>query len=200
MKEDPKLNYVKAILARADVVGEKSMNWFSPSLPIDPAIFHILELWFPFFEPLSLQAKNVEEATARLGPLRHRWNRKLLFHLVEEILGDLLLNDPKRWRRRVDSKLLLSQLWSKIKSFPSVNCQIVGDIDALVAGDLQESKVRRLLRHPSVVAEVQDIASEIQTDMLDSLLGDTAASLSHLLPHRTQRQFLTSGSRANDWR
>ncbi|KAI0500123.1 hypothetical protein KFK09_018332 [Dendrobium nobile] len=176
-KEDPEFKYVKAILARADVVGEKIMNWFSPSLPIDPTIFHILELWFPFFEPVSREAEKLEEAMARMGPLRHRWNRKLLFHLVEEILSDLILSEPKRWRRRIDSKLLLSRLWSEIKSFPSADCQVVGDIDVLVAGDLPASNVRRLLRHPSVVAEVQDIASEIQRDILDSLLGDAAASL-----------------------
>ncbi|XP_020596169.1 uncharacterized protein LOC110036139 isoform X2 [Phalaenopsis equestris] len=176
--EDPEFKYVKAILTCADVVEDKSLKCLSSSLRLDRAVFDILERWFPFFEPVSRDAKKVEEATARLGPLRHRWNRKLVFHLVEEILGDLLLlGGPKRLWRRFDSKLLLSRLWSEIKSYPSADCRVVGDIDALVFRDLPESKVRRLLRHPSVVAEVQDIISEIQRDILDSLLGDTAASL-----------------------
>ena len=46
--------------------------------PVDPIVFHLLELELPADE-------------ARLGPLRHRWNRKLLFHLAQEQLADLLL-------------------------------------------------------------------------------------------------------------
>ncbi|CAD6212196.1 unnamed protein product [Miscanthus lutarioriparius] len=48
--------------------------------PVDPIVFHLLELELPADE-------------SRLGPLRHRWNQKLLFHLAQELLAeaDLLL-------------------------------------------------------------------------------------------------------------
>lgn len=176
-KHDPEFKYVKAILARADVERAKSMKWFSLSLPIDPTIFHILEFGFPSFESNSRETKNVEEATARLGPLQHRWNRKLLFHLVEEILGDLLISEPRRWSNRSDTEQLLSRLWSQIRSFPAALCRVVGDIDSLVAGDLPVSKLRRLHRHPLVVDEAQEIAAEIERNILDSLLGEAAESM-----------------------
>ncbi|KAK8944990.1 hypothetical protein KSP39_PZI007793 [Platanthera zijinensis] len=159
--EEPELSYVKAIVALADV----SMKRFSLSLPIDPTIFHILEFR--------------QGVTASVGALQHRWNRKLLFHLVEEILGDLLIGDPNRWRRRSNGhEQLLSRVWSEIRSLPGpAVCQVVGDIDSLVARDLPVAKFRRLLRHPSLVAEARLIATEIERDILSSLLGEAAESL-----------------------
>lgn len=54
---------------------------------------------------------------------------------------------------------------------------MIEDIDALVAGDLAEAKVRRLLSHPLVAAEVERIALEIEEDVMDSVVGEAAASL-----------------------
>lgn len=152
-EHDPEFNYVKAILGRADV----AIKRFSLSRPIDPTIFHILELR--------------QQATASLGTLKHRWNRKLLFHLVEEILGDLLLYD-------FNGQELLSRVWSLIRSLPGpAVCHVVGDIDSLVARELPVAKFRRLLHHPLLMAEARQIATEIERDILNSLLGEAAESL-----------------------
>ncbi|KAK8945267.1 hypothetical protein KSP40_PGU000166 [Platanthera guangdongensis] len=159
--EEPEMNYVKAIVALADV----SMKRFSLSLPIDPSIFDIREFR--------------QGVTTSVGALQDRWNRKLLFHLVEEILGDLLNGDPNRWLRRSNGhEQLLSRVWSEIRSLPGpAVCQVVGDIDSLVARDLPVAKFRPLLRHPSLVAEARLIATEIERDILSSLLGEAAESL-----------------------
>lgn len=157
--------------ASARARAQQQARWFSPSLPIHPFVFHQLELDLPIFP----------------GPVRHRCNRKLLFHLVDEILGELVgwsatrsfsVDDGQHRRLdELDKELLLERLWSQIRGFPSANCQVVGDIDVLVAGDLTETRVKRLLQHPSVVAEAEDIVLEIEQDVLDSILGEAAASL-----------------------
>ncbi|XP_019709193.1 uncharacterized protein [Elaeis guineensis] len=195
-ERDPEYRYVKSILDLAGVTGAAipSFRWYSSSLPIDPIVFHQLELRPPSFptEEGQPQSKSEEEATL-LGSLRHRWNRKLLFHLVEEILGDLLgwsyrtkptthrchpiKQQAMDCRGKADGELLLRQLWRQIRSFPAADCQVVGDIDALVAGDMPEAKVRRLLLHPSVMEEAEDIALELEQEIFDGLLGDAAASI-----------------------
>lgn len=176
------------------------LRWYSLSLPIDPIVFHRLELEFPFLivgEGKRCKGSEVEtEGRALVGPLRHRWNRKLLFHLVEEILGDLLLgrsdifsspctgsgSSSFRLVRRdncgmIEREALLQQLVAQIESFPAADCRVVGDIDALVAGDLRQANVRRLLLHPFVTEEAGDVALEVEQEILDDLLGETAASL-----------------------
>ncbi|RZR77569.1 hypothetical protein BHM03_00002681 [Ensete ventricosum] len=198
--KDSELRYVKCILQRAGIGGAHTLRWYSPSLPVDPIVFHRLELEFPFLlvgEGKRCKGSEVEnENRALVGPLRHRWNRKLLFHLVEEILGDLLLgrsdlfsspctgsgSSSSRLVRRenygmIEGEALLQQLVAQIESFPDVDCRVVGDIDALVAGDLRQANVRRLLLHPFVTEEAGDLALEVEQEILDDLLGETAASL-----------------------
>ncbi|KAJ8468032.1 hypothetical protein OPV22_030584 [Ensete ventricosum] len=198
--KDSELRYVKCILQRAGIGGAHTLRWYSPSLPVDPIVFHRLELEFPFLlvgEGKRCKGSEVEnENRALVGPLRHRWNRKLLFHLVEEILGDLLLgrsdlfsspctgsgSSSSRLVRRenygmIEGEALLQQLVAQIESFPDADCRVVGDIDALVAGDLRQANVRRLLLHPFVTEEAGDLALEVEQEILDDLLGETAASL-----------------------
>ncbi|XP_009413745.2 uncharacterized protein LOC103994986 [Musa acuminata AAA Group] len=198
--KDSELRYVTSILERAGIGGTHMLRWYSPSLPIDPIVFHRLELEFPFLlvgEGKRCKGSEVEtEGRALVGPLRHRWNRKLLFHLVEEILGDLLLgrsdifsspctgsgSSSFRLVRRdncgmIEREALLQQLVAQIESFPAADCRVVGDIDALVAGDLRQANVRRLLLHPFVTEEAGDVALEVEQEILDDLLGETAASL-----------------------
>ncbi|XP_038979339.1 uncharacterized protein LOC103695962 [Phoenix dactylifera] len=197
MEQDPEYRYMRSILEVAGITGVAipSLRWYSSSLPIDPTIFHQLELELPFFPAEEGQPQSkVEGEMILLGPLRHRWNRKLLFHLVEEILGDLLRrphlttptthqshlikhHDMDRGDKADGSELLLRELWRQIQSFPAADCQVVGDIDALVAGDLPEAKIRRLLVHPSVVEEAEDIALEVEQEIFDGVLVEVAASL-----------------------
>ncbi|CAL9202852.1 unnamed protein product, partial [Musa hybrid cultivar] len=90
---NPEFRYMKSIFERAGIAGIHTVRWYSPSLPIDPIVFHQLELEFPFFlVEEEERCKDIEEEEEEevdllvLGPLRYRSNRKLLFHLVEEIL------------------------------------------------------------------------------------------------------------------
>nr|XP_010909856.1 uncharacterized protein LOC105035843 isoform X2 [Elaeis guineensis] len=198
-EQNPEYRYVRSILELAGITGVAipSFRWYSSSLPIDPIIFHLLELELelPFFPTEEGQQQSkVEGEMILLGPMRHRWNRKLLFHLVENILGDLLrwshLATPTihqshlikhhvmdRGNKADGGELLLWELWRQIQSFPAAECQVVGDIDSLVAADLREAKIRRLVLHPSVVEEMEDIALEVEQEIFDDVLVQAAASL-----------------------
>ncbi|CAL9076183.1 unnamed protein product [Musa textilis] len=181
---DPKFRYVKTILERAGLDGAHTWRWHSPSLPIDPIVFHRLEPELPFFLG---ERSTVTSDSLLLGPLRYRWNRKLLFHLVEEKLGDLLLgcreissffSTTTTRLVRDNGQPLLRQLWAQIENLPAAaDCRVVADIDALVAADLPEAIVRRLLRHPAVANEASDVVVGVEQGILDGLLAETAASL-----------------------
>lgn len=159
---------MKSILERGGITNTATarVRWYSPSLPIDPFVFHQLELDLP----LSRSIKGHH-------PLGNRCNRKLLFHLVEELLSDLLVSWSSKPHNKISKELLLDGVWSQIRSFPLADCQVIEDIDSLVAGDLAEAKVRRLLGHPLVVAEAERVALEIGEDVLDSVVGEAVATL-----------------------
>lgn len=72
---------------------------------------------------------------------------------------------------------LLDRVWTRIRSFPLADCQVIEDIDALVAGDLAEARFRRLLGHPLVAEEAERVALEVEEDVLDSIIGEAAATL-----------------------
>ncbi|XP_072960178.1 uncharacterized protein [Typha angustifolia] len=164
-EQDPEYRYVSSILSRGRCTGSR----------IDPIVFHQLELELPF---------NL------LGPLRHRWNRRLLFHLVQEILDDL--HDERRrrlaggWRDSPAPPSVLKEVWEGIRRLPAADCRVLGDIDALVAGDLAEANVRRVLRHPAVAGEAEGVVAEVGEAIVDDLLGDAAAALLTLTSRRIQ--------------
>ncbi|WOL09643.1 hypothetical protein Cni_G18396 [Canna indica] len=214
--KDPEFRYIRSIFEHARIAGACTLRWYSRSLPIDPVIFHRLELEFPFFlmgegDRRKCSGEVEDESRSLLGHLRHRWNRKLLFHLVQEILSDLLIPSSNlscsssatssatstsdasaasiNLVRRENSNLgnaeaLLQQLAARIVSFPDANCRVVGDIDALVVGDMPEANVRRLLSHASVLEQARDVVSEVEQEILDGLLRETAASLAFSSCHR----------------
>lgn len=154
---------------------------YSPSLPVDPIVFHQLEVELP-----------VDDTRYRSSALRYRWNRKHLFHLVEELLSDLLdctgtSIHPVYHNKYTACKTscytgsntqLLRRLWRQIERIPSADCQYLGDIDVLVAVDMPMSNIRELTRHPAVVDQASDVAAEVEQEILEELIGETAASLS----------------------
>ncbi|CAD6261455.1 unnamed protein product [Miscanthus lutarioriparius] len=76
LEEDPEYSYLRTVLERGGFMRSSTPprrpgRGHSVASPVDPIVFHLLELELPADE-------------ARLGPLRHRWNRKLLFHLAQE--------------------------------------------------------------------------------------------------------------------
>nr|CAD1843563.1 unnamed protein product [Ananas comosus var. bracteatus] len=167
LQQDPEYGYVKSILARSgfleSAAAASSGSRSNPHV-IDPDVFRQLELVLAF----------------DTGALRWRWNRKLLFHLVQELLGD-----RETWQCKATGvggcggeRLLLRQLWGEIRRFPAANCRVLGDVDALAVSDLPPaSAVRQLLRHPAVAAEADAVAAAAAAAVLDSLLEETAGSL-----------------------
>jgi hypothetical protein len=160
--EDPEYAYIRTVLERGGFMRaptrRSSSSLASPA--IDPIVFHLLELELP---------------AADDGPLRHRWNRKLMFHLAQEILADLILLDLEddsssaRLAATGGGAPLLARVWKKVQSFPAANCRVVGDIDALVATDLEPAQVPR---HPA------DVAEELAERVLEDLVGEECLSLS----------------------
>ncbi|CAA6660407.1 unnamed protein product [Spirodela intermedia] len=138
-------------------------RWYSPSHPVDPIVFHQLERSF----------------NRSSGSLRQRCNRKLLFHLVDEVLAELLWQPREPWRRRItDGESLMQSVWSRIRNFSAASCRAAPpDVDALVEADLPAVNVRRLLLHPAVSQEAESVAVELGTSILDSLVAEAAAAL-----------------------
>ncbi|XP_062225074.1 uncharacterized protein LOC133923819 [Phragmites australis] len=174
LEEDPEYGYLLTVLERGGFMrAGRPFKGHSVASPVDPIVFHLLELELPADEAL-------------LGPLRHRWNRKLLFHLTQEILADLLLgHDASAVSGTVaeSGATLLGRVWRKVRSFPAADCRVVGDIDALVATDLQLASVRRLGRHPAVAEEAGDVADEVAERVLEGLLGECVAESLSLASH-----------------
>ena len=137
LEDDPEYGYMQTLVERDGFMrAMPPLNWLfkghSMSSPVEPITFHLLEL--------DLPADDADDR--RQGPLRHRWNRKLLFHLTQEIIADLLhLDDHSASSStRTHGPALLSKLWSTVKAFPAADCRVVGDIDALVALDLHATQ------------------------------------------------------------
>ncbi|KAM1029368.1 hypothetical protein ACFX13_042582 [Malus domestica] len=174
--------YVTRILARTGIDKDTLVsftNWFSPSHPLDPSIFYHLEHSFS-----TASGKN--EFSSSLG---HRWNRKLLFHLVDEILVEFFRPyiNLKPWvtssnnilfeycnGMRINGSHLINILCYKIQSFPCADCQVLEDIDALIDKDLPESKVQSEMAFEEVA---EGIVKEVEKDILDTLIHETAMSL-----------------------
>ncbi|CAL5034080.1 unnamed protein product [Urochloa decumbens] len=198
LEEDPEYVYLRAVLERGGFMRSpppplsrrsflKQGHSAAAAAPVDPIVFHLLELELP------------ADGEARLGPLRHRWNRKLLFHLAQELLGDLLLlpqplpapasvlsggATERPAALPLTGPPLLGKVWRKVRGFPAADCRVVGDIDALVARDLEDSSssspaaARRLARHPAVAEEAWDVAAEVAERVLDALLAESVSHLS----------------------
>ncbi|CAA7396753.1 unnamed protein product [Spirodela intermedia] len=160
--------YVRCVLGRTGVqshtpLSSAAARWYSPSHPVDPIVFHQLERSF----------------NRSSGSLRQRCNRKLLFHLVDEVLAELLWQPREPWRRRItDGESLMQSVWSRIRNFSAASCRAAPpDVDALVEADLPAVNVRRLLLHPAVSQEAESVAVELGTSILDSLVAEAAAAL-----------------------
>jgi len=114
LEEDPEYSYLRTVLERGGFMRSspprrRPGRGHSVASPVDPIVFHLLELELPADE-------------ARLGPLRHRWNRKLLFHLAQELLADLLLGLDAS-SPTTTGLPLLGKVWRKVRSFPAADCR-----------------------------------------------------------------------------
>ncbi|KAF8647637.1 hypothetical protein HU200_065272 [Digitaria exilis] len=201
LEENPEYSYVRAVLERGGYMRRSPpaappprCPCHSVSSPVDPIVFHLLEL--------DLPADEASAEAVRLGPLRHRWNRKLLFHLTQELLTDLAESDTPAAMAAAPAMTgvpLLRSIWKKVRSFPAADCKVVGDIDALVAADF-ESRRRRMVSHPAaVVEEAAAVAEEVTARVMEALIGECVAesfSLSTVPGGLTRSSSSSSSSRA----
>ncbi|XP_051122753.1 uncharacterized protein LOC127245768 [Andrographis paniculata] len=153
--------YIQWILTRSGIGGNatplNSGAWHTSTHPLDPSIFHYLELFHP----------------SGSATLSHRCNRKLIFQLVDELLADILrlrLDIRPRISPVSDNYTLIDELCNKIEGYPAANCQVLEDIDSLIGKDLSESQ----LPGQSEV-EWEGLVREIEGEIMDSLVRETAA-------------------------
>ncbi|KAK0598604.1 hypothetical protein LWI29_036228 [Acer saccharum] len=147
-------------------------TWFSPSHPLDPSIFHHLE--------------NNDNPTSDSGQLSLLCNRKLLFQLVDEILVDVLkpVINIKPWCNVIGSICrgcyyygymhgsdLIDTLSLVVGSFPCADCRVLEDIDGLIDKDLPKMKLQNEMAWEE---EGEGVVMEIEKDILDSLIHETA--------------------------
>ncbi|TYG43049.1 hypothetical protein ES288_D12G305600v1 [Gossypium darwinii] len=163
--------YIARILRRTGLDKHTPLSlasWFSPSHPINPSIFYYLE--------------HFTTNNNKTSQLNLRCNRKLLFHLVDELLTEILnpFFNMKPWvkfvgRERFSNMVgsqLINTLCSKIGRFPRSDCRVLEDIDALIDKDLPEMKLRCVMAYEE---EGEGIVSEIGNSILEALVHETAA-------------------------
>lgn len=176
--------YVTKILGRTGIDTESPdpvpfTKWFSPSHPLDPSIFYHLEQCSSS-NGFSISSTNL------CTQLNLQCNRRLLFHLADEILVQILkphLN-MKPWvydssstarssayYNLVRGSQLVDALCLRIQSFPCADCQVLEDIDALIDKDLPEMKVQNAMAFEE---QGEGIVNEIEKDILDTLIHETA--------------------------
>ncbi|RDX74534.1 hypothetical protein CR513_45709, partial [Mucuna pruriens] len=148
--EGAEYEYITAILTRTS-----GAQWFSPSHPLDPSVFHRLEHYSTSNSFVSFPDDNKDCLFARLGP---RCNRRLLFDLVDELLSEIL-GRPKRYRGAV-----LESVWERIRRFPRAKCEVLEDIDGLI--EMEEMREEE-------EEEGEGLVAEIQMNMLDTLVHET---------------------------
>ncbi|ESQ31711.1 hypothetical protein EUTSA_v10003732mg [Eutrema salsugineum] len=164
------LEYITRTLRRTGIDRDTPISyakWFSPSHPLDPSIFYFLE----HFAITSSRPRNSKEDLAL------RCNRKLLFHLVDEILADILkphinlkpwvCRYPIKSRRNLIGSELIDELSRRIEQFPSAECLVLEDIDTLVAGDFPETATQ------AFEEEGEGIVTEIERGILETLVTET---------------------------
>lgn len=183
-------HYITRILARTGIANTSHVsftNWFSPSQPLDPSIFHRLEISSYVNNITNNNNINLSESQFRL-----RCNRKLLFDIVDEILVDILRPyiNLKPWINtkfsstcnNVNSNYigmqgseLIDRLCSRIQRFPCTDCQVLEDIDALIDKDLpRQMKIEGEIAFEE---EGEALVMEIERDIVDTLVHETALIL-----------------------
>ncbi|XP_019200202.1 PREDICTED: uncharacterized protein LOC109193830 [Ipomoea nil] len=159
--EEAESQYIQRILKRTGVEKDSSVSlakWYSSSHPLDPSVFHYIEL---FHHPAIKNSK-----------LRLRCNRKLVFQLVDELLAGILkpyLGSPVGFRRHMNGSELMETLCLKVRSFPSADCQVLEDIDALIETDMEKSRNGAFYQGE----EEESIVLEIERHVVDELMHET---------------------------
>ncbi|WJX66585.1 hypothetical protein P8452_51129 [Trifolium repens] len=138
-------------------------TWFSTKHPLDPSIFNHLEHNFD----------NKDRNFTTKNQLGHRWNRKLMFDLVDEVLLEILkqkfrekkLCFSQRFCDRLTITELTERVWNRVGEFPCAKCEVLDDIDNLI-----ESEDMKKLINVEHEEEKEDLVMEIEGNILDTLM------------------------------
>lgn len=147
-------NYVEKILKHSGIINQANplTGWHTPSHPIDPAIFSGLEF----------------QATAVSG---HRSERKLIFQLVDELLGQTFTVrfGFTRWVSPLGFFPAVEELCKRIDSLPAARCVVLEDIDSLIERDLCESQLNWYW------GGEEEMVCEIEGEIVEWLVGEAVA-------------------------
>ncbi|CAN1842529.1 hypothetical protein LINPERHAP1_LOCUS36872 [Linum perenne] len=169
--------YITRILKRTGIDKNTPISftkWFSPAHPLDPTIFYHLE-------HITTATTTPPPSAGHVIPPS---DRKLLFHLVDEILAGILKPyiNVKPWTTKppqsptataaVRGADLIDELCRKVRSFPNADCRVLEDIDALIDKDLPES-----WKETAAEEEGEAIVTAVEKEILDTLIHETAADV-----------------------
>lgn len=171
-------HYISKLLKCTGIQDSRTVsitNWYSPSHPLDPSIFHHLRL----------------SETSTIAQCR------LTFDVADEILAGVLkpylnLKPWSSWNAKTHICLeqplcgsqLINTLCGKIRSFPLADCKVLEDIDGLIDTDLGKS-----WESDAYEEEFGDgIVGDVEGDILEGLMHETLLDL--LFGVRTMNIFL----------
>ena len=165
--EGPEYQYITTILTRSTTTtGPHNSNlphlqfqWFSPTHPLDPSVFHCLEHYPTSNSFVSFPGDNKDCIFQRKQHLGPRCNRRLLFDLVDELLSEILVR-PRRYREA----LLETTVWERVRRFPRAKCEVLEDIDALIEMEEMREEEKE---------EVEGLVKEIERSMFEMLVDET---------------------------
>lgn len=175
-------HYIQRILKRAGIDKATPVSlakWYSPSHPLDPSIFHYIELFHPIVTTNTYYSPGAKDSFE----LNLKCNRRLVFQLVDELLADILKpylvgSRPCCWTRdQMYGAELIDTLCSRIKKFPMADCKVLEDIDALIDADLGKGKSSSSWVHANEEEEGEGIVEEIQREIMKSLVHEMAMAV-----------------------
>ncbi|KAK7270810.1 hypothetical protein RJT34_26251 [Clitoria ternatea] len=172
----PEFQYITAIITPSTFTKNTEQEATALSFnhqwhPLDPSMFHHLEH--------SNNDKDRNFPTK--NQLGHRWNRRLLFDLVDEVLGEILRppkGNPKRlwftegifWKQYHEGKNiegLIEMVWKRVEEFPCAKCEVLEDIDGLVESERIE-RVNEMMEE-----EGEGLVAAIEGNIWDTLVHET---------------------------
>jgi hypothetical protein len=171
----PEFQYITEILNKhCTITTTKNVSfnkWFSSTHLLDPSIFHHLE-----------QSTNDNDRNFTIkNQLGHRWNRKLLFDLVDEVLIEILKHNGSKKRLcfldgfcdQWTITELTERVLKRVVEFPCAKCEVLDDIDNLIEGEDLEKLIK-----VEDEEEREGLVMEIQGNILDTLVHETISVMS----------------------
>ncbi|KAL7146422.1 hypothetical protein ABFS83_06G039800 [Erythranthe nasuta] len=165
-------DYIQIIFQRAGIINNplNLPKWCAYSQPIDPSIFHHVELFHP---------TTTVTVTGGNSILSHRCNRKLIFQLANELLGEItrprFVIRPSISQICDDSQFrLVDELCKRIDDFPAANCLVLEDIDSLIDRDLRQPQLNGRFEEEE---EKESIVCEIEGEIMAWLVRETVVAM-----------------------